>query len=139
MVFQIPDGHKPGTFPTSLAHKHPIMSPITDNTSVNWRTGSFHGYRGQNSCRHGTSSLATGAKDPSSSSSCDVGVPSPLALLDHRLSIYDNIPDNQQLSESEGGSGGSGSDTERMGKGLEVGQRAVTEHFIIKTANIFIY
>ncbi|KAM7397652.1 hypothetical protein PAMA_005796 [Pampus argenteus] len=113
LVFHIPHGHKPGTFPTSLAHKHTILSPIIDNTSVNWRTGSFHGYRGQHSCRHGTSSLAMGDQAPLSSSSGDVGVPSPLTVLDHRLSIYDNVPDDQQLSESEGGSGGSGSDAER--------------------------
>ncbi|KAI3373895.1 hypothetical protein L3Q82_022464, partial [Scortum barcoo] len=117
LVFQIPHGHKPGTFPTSLAHKHTILSPIIDSTSVNWRTGSFHGYRGRHSCRHGASSLAG---DPSSS--CDVGVPSPLAALDHRLSIYDNVPDDQQLSESEGGSGGSVSDAERMGEESEVSQ-----------------
>lgn len=66
------------------------------------------------------SSLATANQDPSSS--CDVGAPSPLAALDHRLSIYDNVPDDQQLSESEGGSGGSVSDAERMGEESEVGQ-----------------
>ncbi|XP_039633567.1 rho GTPase-activating protein 7 isoform X2 [Perca fluviatilis] len=122
LVFQIPHGHKPGTFPTSLAHKHTILSPIMDNTSVNWRTGSFHGYRGKRDhCPRATSSLATGDQDPSSSSSsCDVGVPSPLRVLDHRMSIYDNVPDDQQLSESEGGSGGSGSDAERMGEESEV-------------------
>ncbi|XP_076607275.1 rho GTPase-activating protein 7 isoform X2 [Chaetodon auriga] len=113
LVFQIPHGHKPGTFPTSLAHKQTILSPIIDNTSVNWRTGSFHGYRGRHSCRRGMPTL-----DPSSSSSCDV--PSPLAALDHRLSIYDNVPDEQQLSGSEGGSGGSVSDAERMGEESEV-------------------
>uniref|UniRef100_A0A3B4YWL3 Si:dkeyp-23e4.3 n=1 Tax=Seriola lalandi dorsalis TaxID=1841481 RepID=A0A3B4YWL3_SERLL len=75
LVFHIPHGHKPGTFPTSLAHKHAILSPIIDDTSVNWRTGSFHGYRGRNS------------------------FPSPLAVVDHRASIYDNVPDHQQLSE----------------------------------------
>lgn len=37
------------------------------------------------------------------------------------MSIYDNVPDDQQLSESEGGSGGSGSDAERMGEESEVG------------------
>uniref|UniRef100_A0A3B4YQE4 Si:dkeyp-23e4.3 n=1 Tax=Seriola lalandi dorsalis TaxID=1841481 RepID=A0A3B4YQE4_SERLL len=95
LVFHIPHGHKPGTFPTSLAHKHAILSPIIDDTSVNWRTGSFHGYRGRNSCRRGTASLATGGQDPSSSSA----VPSPLAVVDHRASIYDNVPDHQQLSE----------------------------------------
>ncbi|XP_071362144.1 rho GTPase-activating protein 7 isoform X2 [Trachinotus anak] len=102
LVFHIPHGHKPGTFPTSLAHKHTLLSPIIDDTSVNWRTGSFHGYRGRNSCRRGASSLATGDQDPSSSSSCSGGaMPSPLAALDHRLSIYDNVPDDQQLSEGE--------------------------------------
>ncbi|XP_032390478.1 rho GTPase-activating protein 7 isoform X2 [Etheostoma spectabile] len=122
LVFQIPHGHKPGTFPTSLAHKHALLSPIIDNTSVNWRTGSFHGYRGkQDHCPRGTSSLATGDQDPSSSSSpCDVAVPGPLQVLDHRMSVYDNVPDDLQLSESEGGSGGSGSDAERMGEESEM-------------------
>ncbi|XP_034078943.1 rho GTPase-activating protein 7 isoform X2 [Gymnodraco acuticeps] len=110
LVFQVPQGHKPGTFPTSLAHKHTILSTIIDSNSVNWRTGSFHGYRGRNSCHLGTSSLAAEV------------VRSPLAVLDHRLSIYDNVPDDQQLSESEGGSGGSGSDAERMGEESEVSE-----------------
>ncbi|KAG8008436.1 StAR-related lipid transfer protein 13 [Nibea albiflora] len=118
LVFQVPHGHKPGTFPTFLTHKHTILSPIIDNTSVNWRTGSFHGYRGRHSCRRGTSSLATGDRDLSTSSSCDV--PSPLAVLDHRLSVYDNVPDDQQLSGSEGGSGGSVSDADRIGEESEV-------------------
>ncbi|XP_054482137.1 rho GTPase-activating protein 7 isoform X2 [Anoplopoma fimbria] len=112
LVFQIPNGHKPGTFPTSLAHKQTILSPIIDNTSVNWRTGSFHGYRGRHSGHRGTSSLAAGDQVP--------GVPSPLAVLDHRLSTYDNVPDDQHLSGSEGCSGGSGSDAERMGEESEV-------------------
>ncbi|KAK2828032.1 hypothetical protein Q5P01_019066 [Channa striata] len=111
LIFQVPHGHKPGTFPTSLAHKHNIMSPIMDDTSVNWRTGSFHGYRGRNSCRYGKSSLASDTKDSSSTSSCNVTVASPLSVLDHRLSVYDNVPDDQQLSESEAGSG---SDAERI-------------------------
>lgn len=38
------------------------------------------------------------------------------AVLDHRMSVYDNVPDSVQLSESEGGS-----DTERMGEESEVG------------------
>ncbi|XP_063751648.1 rho GTPase-activating protein 7 isoform X2 [Eleginops maclovinus] len=121
LVFQMPQGHKPGTFPTSLAHKHTILSTIIDSNSVNWRTGSFHGYRGQNSCRLGTSSLATSDQDTSCTSPCEA-VRSPLAVLDHRLSIYDNVPDDQQLSESEGGSGGSGSDAERMGEESEVSE-----------------
>ncbi|XP_035799842.2 rho GTPase-activating protein 7 isoform X2 [Amphiprion ocellaris] len=108
LVFQIPHGHKPGTFPTSLMDKHAILSPIIDSTSVNWRTGSFHGYRARNSCRRGTSSLA------SPSSSCDI--PSPLTLLDHRMSVYDNVPDDRQLSESEEGSGGSGSEESEVSR-----------------------
>ncbi|GAA6225073.1 rho GTPase-activating protein 7-like [Lates japonicus] len=123
LVFHIPHGHKPGTFPTSLAHKHAILSPIIDSTSVNWRTGSFHGYRGRNSCRRGgTSSLAAGDRNPSSASpSCGVSVPSPLATLDHRLSIYDNVPDDQQLSEGEGG------DAERTGEESELSQLLADE------------
>ncbi|XP_019713662.1 rho GTPase-activating protein 7 [Hippocampus comes] len=98
LLFHIPNGHKPGTFPTSLAHKHAFLSPIMDQSAVNWRTGSFHGYQERRSCRRGTSSLDTSPSPP-----------------DHRLSVYDNVPDNQQLSESEGGSGGSVSDAERVG------------------------
>uniref|UniRef100_A0A3B4T224 Si:dkeyp-23e4.3 n=1 Tax=Seriola dumerili TaxID=41447 RepID=A0A3B4T224_SERDU len=129
LVFHIPHGHKPGTFPTSLAHKHAILSPIIDDTSVNWRTGSFHGYRGRNSCRRGTSSLATGGQDPSSSSCCGGGaaVPSPLAVVDHRASIYDNVPDHQQLPEGVGGCGGSGSDAERTGEESEVSRLLADE------------
>ncbi|XP_074528528.1 rho GTPase-activating protein 7 isoform X2 [Halichoeres trimaculatus] len=120
LVFQVPHGHKPGTFPMSLAHKHTLLSPIIDS-SVNWRTGSFHGYRRRNSSRRGPSSLASTDQDPSlSSSSSNVGVSSPLGVLDHRLSIYDNVPDEQQLSGSEGSSGGSGSDAERLGEESEV-------------------
>ncbi|XP_041657606.1 rho GTPase-activating protein 7 isoform X2 [Cheilinus undulatus] len=118
LVFQIPHGHKPGTFPTSLAHKHALLSPIIDS-SINWRTGSFHGYRGRRSSRRGPSSLATDDPHPSSPP-CNTGVPSPLASLDHRLSIYDNVPDDQQLSGSDGSSGGSGSDAERTGEESEV-------------------
>ncbi|XP_069510399.1 rho GTPase-activating protein 7-like [Ambystoma mexicanum] len=74
-MFQIPHGHKPGTFPKALTNS--ILSPI-DNTSVNWRTGSFHGCR-RNRVRSSSS------KDPEAP-------PSPLSLLDNRLSIYDNVP-----------------------------------------------
>lgn len=84
LVFQIPHGHKPGTFPTSLTHNHTALSPVID-TSVNWRTGSFHGYWGRHGCRREASSLA---------------VRGPLAALDHRLSVYDNVPDDRQLCES---------------------------------------
>ncbi|XP_077403463.1 rho GTPase-activating protein 7 isoform X2 [Vanacampus margaritifer] len=99
LLFHIPRSHKPGTFPTSLAHKHALLSPILDQSSVNWRTGSFHGYQQRRGCRRGASSLDVSPSPP-----------------DHRLSVYDNIPDDRQLSESEGGSGGSVSDAERMGE-----------------------
>uniref|UniRef100_A0A672KGK4 Si:dkeyp-23e4.3 n=1 Tax=Sinocyclocheilus grahami TaxID=75366 RepID=A0A672KGK4_SINGR len=39
-VFEIPHGHKPGKFPTVLLHNS-TFSPI-NNTSVSWKTGSFH-------------------------------------------------------------------------------------------------
>ncbi|KAM9332421.1 rho GTPase-activating protein 7 isoform 2-T2 [Pholidichthys leucotaenia] len=118
VVFQIPHGHKPGTFPISLAHKHPLLSPIIDDTSVNWRTGSFHGYR----AAHSASSLATGDQGAVAPQSSSSDAPNPLALADHRQSIYDNVPDSQQLYESEGGSTGSGSDAERTGEESEVSQ-----------------
>lgn len=94
-VFQIPLGHKPGTFPTSLSHDHSVLPPVIDQHSVNWRTGSFHGYQRRSSGRrrHGTSSLVTANQ---SAPDCDVMVP------DQRLSIYDNV---QPLSESEGSTG----------------------------------
>uniref|UniRef100_A0A3Q3A284 Si:dkeyp-23e4.3 n=1 Tax=Kryptolebias marmoratus TaxID=37003 RepID=A0A3Q3A284_KRYMA len=95
LVFQVPQGHKPGTFPSSLAHKH-ILSPIVDDTSVNWRTGSFHGYRGQRGSRRGVSSLAAAEPSPAS--------PGRPAAPHHRLSVYDNVPDDARLSESSGGS-----------------------------------
>ncbi|XP_053321327.1 rho GTPase-activating protein 7-like isoform X2 [Spea bombifrons] len=76
-VFQIPQGHKPGTFPKALTDS--ILAPI-DNTSVNWRTGSFHGCN-RNRMR-------------SSSSKDTETPPSPLSLADNRLSIYDNVPNH---------------------------------------------
>ncbi|XP_043925493.1 rho GTPase-activating protein 7-like isoform X2 [Protopterus annectens] len=75
LFFQIPQGHKPGTFPKALTDS--ILSPI-DNTSVNWRTGSFHGCRRN---RFRTSSC----KERGSPSS-------PLAYNENRFSIYDNVP-----------------------------------------------
>uniref|UniRef100_A0A667Y627 Si:dkeyp-23e4.3 n=1 Tax=Myripristis murdjan TaxID=586833 RepID=A0A667Y627_9TELE len=120
LVFQIPHGHKPGTFPTSLTHKNTVLSPSIDSTSINWRTGSFHGYRGRHSSRRSAPSPATDNLDSSSSTSRDVsGVHGPLSEVDHRASIYDNVPD-QQLFKSEGGSGGSGSDAERTSEEIEV-------------------
>lgn len=84
-VFKIPHGHKPGTFPTVLTHNS-AFSPL-DNTSVNWRTGSFHGYRGRQ-CK-------------SSSSKDQEQACSPLATCDHRVSIYDNVPDDMQIMDDD--------------------------------------
>ncbi|XP_072368672.1 rho GTPase-activating protein 7 isoform X1 [Scyliorhinus torazame] len=78
-LFQIPQGHKPGTFPKAL--QHGILSPI-DNTSVNWRTGSFHGYRRS---RFGRDSRVSSSKEID----CE---PISHNLLDNRMSIYDNVP-----------------------------------------------
>ncbi|XP_044309549.1 rho GTPase-activating protein 7-like [Varanus komodoensis] len=75
-VFKVPQGHKPGTFPKALTYS--LLSPI-DNTSVNWRTGSFHGCR-----RNGAHSSSPDLQTP----------PGSLSLMDNRLSIYDNVPGN---------------------------------------------
>uniref|UniRef100_A0A8C8MAF3 Uncharacterized protein n=1 Tax=Oncorhynchus tshawytscha TaxID=74940 RepID=A0A8C8MAF3_ONCTS len=85
LVFQIPQGHKPGTFPTALTHNN-VLLPI-DNTSVNWRTGSFHGYRGRRS-------RGSAAAKDQDSPCC-----SPPASLDHRASIYDNVPTGQVIGQ----------------------------------------
>ncbi|XP_056140338.1 LOW QUALITY PROTEIN: rho GTPase-activating protein 7 [Lampris incognitus] len=110
LVFQIPRGHKPGTFPTSLTHKDTILSSIMDSTSVNWRTGSFHG------CGGGRARRAVSKHSGlSSSSSLEVVGPSPLTVPDHRISIYDNVPAQQvmEMEESSGGNrGGSGTEEE---------------------------
>ncbi|XP_039557250.1 rho GTPase-activating protein 7-like isoform X4 [Passer montanus] len=73
-MFQIPQGHKPGTFPTVLTDSS--LCPA-DSSSVNWRTGSFHG------CRRSRS--RSGSRDPR-------GTRSPVLGRDHRLSVYDNMP-----------------------------------------------
>ncbi|NXS40286.1 RHG07 protein, partial [Balaeniceps rex] len=81
-MFQIPQGHKPGTFPKALTNSS--LPPVA-NSSVNWRTGSFHG------CR----------RSQSRSSSKDSKVPrSPLSCTDNRLSVYDNMP-NIELDKLE--------------------------------------
>ncbi|NXC01947.1 RHG07 protein, partial [Orthonyx spaldingii] len=69
-MFQIPQGHKHGTFPTVLTDSS--LSPA-DSSSVNWRTGSFHG------CRR------SGSKKPKAPRS-------PQSGRDNRLSVYDNMP-----------------------------------------------
>ncbi|NXS12418.1 RHG07 protein, partial [Neodrepanis coruscans] len=81
-MFQIPQGHKPGTFPTALTDSS--LSPA-DNSSVNWRTGSFHG------CRRSQS--RSSSKDPK-------GHNSSLSSSDNRLSVYDNMP-NIELDNLE--------------------------------------
>uniref|UniRef100_A0A672V208 Rho-GAP domain-containing protein n=1 Tax=Strigops habroptila TaxID=2489341 RepID=A0A672V208_STRHB len=86
-MFQIPQGHKPGTFPIALTSSSLVPA---DNSSVNWRTGSFHG------CR----------RSRSRSSSKDSKVPrSPLSCADNRLSIYDNMP-NIELDNLEAAQAG---------------------------------
>ncbi|XP_073680410.1 rho GTPase-activating protein 7 [Garra rufa] len=84
-VFEIPHGHKPGTFPTVLSHNS-TFTPIND-TSVNWRTGSFHGYQGRQ-CKN-------------SSSKDQAHACSPLATCDHRVSIYDNVPDHMHILDDD--------------------------------------
>ncbi|NXY02765.1 RHG07 protein, partial [Pteruthius melanotis] len=79
-MFQIPQGHKPGTFPTVLTDSS--LSPA-DNSSVNWRTGSFHG------CRRSWS--RSGSKDPRAPRS-------PLSGRDNRRSVYDNMPNTDPES-----------------------------------------
>lgn len=65
--------HKPGTFPKTIS-ANSILSTI-ENTSVNWRNRSFHGFD-SNKIR------SNGVKDT------DARLPS----ADNRLSIYDNVP-----------------------------------------------
>lgn len=95
LFFQVPHGHKLGTFPTSLTQKSSVLSPVID-TSVNWRTGSFHGYWGRRGCGREASSLAAASLSPRD-------VRGPLATLDHRLSVYDNVPAGSDGSESTSG------------------------------------
>uniref|UniRef100_A0A671KPW1 Si:dkeyp-23e4.3 n=1 Tax=Sinocyclocheilus anshuiensis TaxID=1608454 RepID=A0A671KPW1_9TELE len=86
-VFEIPHGHKPGMFPTVLLHNS-TFSPI-NNTSVSWRTGSFHGYQSRR-CK-------------SSSSKDQKHACSPLATCDHRVNldcVMERICGLQQLVNS---------------------------------------
>lgn len=73
-MFQIPQGHKPGTFPTVLTDS---SLSSADSSTVNWRTGSFHG------CRRSRSRSIS--KDPK-------GPRGALEGRDNRLSVYDNMP-----------------------------------------------
>ncbi|CAM9458395.1 unnamed protein product [Bubo scandiacus] len=81
-MFQIPQGHKPGTFPKALTNSS--LSP-GDNSSINWRTGSFHGCR-----RSRSRSTSKDSKAPRS----------PVSCTDNRLSVYDNMP-NIELDHLE--------------------------------------
>ncbi|NXF89475.1 RHG07 protein, partial [Eubucco bourcierii] len=81
-VFQIPQGHKPGTFPIALTNSS--LSP-EENSSISWRTGSFH------ACRR--SRNRSSSKDSKASRS-------PLPCTNNRLSIYDNMP-NIELDNLE--------------------------------------
>ncbi|KAJ7326723.1 hypothetical protein JRQ81_016482 [Phrynocephalus forsythii] len=81
-VFFIPEDHKPGTFPKALSNGN--LVPSENSTSVNWRTGSFHGrshltLRRENS-PDSSKERSAGKRRNSSSSICS------------RLSIYDNVP-----------------------------------------------
>ncbi|NXE90001.1 RHG07 protein, partial [Menura novaehollandiae] len=86
-MFQIPQGHKPGTFPTALTDSP--LSPVA-HSSVNWRTGSFHG------CRRSQS--RSGSMDPKAPRS-------PFSGTDNRLSVYDNMPsiDLENLEAAQAG------------------------------------
>ncbi|XP_060096596.1 rho GTPase-activating protein 7-like isoform X2 [Heteronotia binoei] len=75
-VFQVPQGHKPGTFPKALTYS---LLPPLDNTAVNWRTGSFHG------CRRNRAHVGSRGSETT---------PGSLSLIDNRLSIYDNVPES---------------------------------------------
>lgn len=76
-MFQVPQGHKPGTFPKAL-----VNSPASPGDSpVSWRTG----------CRRSQSrSRSKDSKAPSS----------PISGTDNRLSVYDNMP-NVELDQLE--------------------------------------
>nr|XP_006075456.1 rho GTPase-activating protein 7 isoform X1 [Bubalus bubalis] len=84
-VFYIPEDHKPGTFPKALSNGS--FSPSGNNSSVNWRTGSFHG-PGHISLRRENSSPKELKRRNSSSS------------VSSRLSIYDNVPGSILYSSS---------------------------------------
>ncbi|ELW47909.1 Rho GTPase-activating protein 7 [Tupaia chinensis] len=86
-VFYIPEDHKPGTFPKALSSGS--FSPSGSNSSVNWRTGSFHGPGHISLRRENSSDLPKELKRRNSSSS-----------VSSRLSIYDNVPGSILYSSS---------------------------------------
>uniref|UniRef100_G3UCC6 Rho GTPase-activating protein 7 n=1 Tax=Loxodonta africana TaxID=9785 RepID=G3UCC6_LOXAF len=86
-VFYIPEDHKPGTFPKALSNGH--FSPSGSSTSVNWRTGSFHGTGHISLRRENSSDSPKELKRRNSSSS-----------MSSRLSVYDNVPGSILYSSS---------------------------------------
>ncbi|KAM4707280.1 rho GTPase-activating protein 7 isoform 2-T2 [Discoglossus pictus] len=81
-VFFIPEDHKPGTFPKALSNGN--LSPTDSSTSVNWRTGSFHGHDHLNFSRENSvNSCKSSISSRRRNSCCSEG---------SRLSIYDNVP-----------------------------------------------
>uniref|UniRef100_A0A5F9D1K9 Rho GTPase-activating protein 7 n=1 Tax=Oryctolagus cuniculus TaxID=9986 RepID=A0A5F9D1K9_RABIT len=86
-VFYIPEDHKPGTFPKALSNGS--FSPAGSNSSVNWRTGSFHGPGHISLRRENSSDNPKDLKRRNSSSS-----------VSSRLSIYDNVPGSILYSSS---------------------------------------
>lgn len=85
-VFYIPEDHKPGTFPKALSNSS--FCP-TGSSSVNWRTGSFHGPGHISLRRENSSDSPKELKRRNSSSS-----------MSSRLSIYDNVPGSILYSSS---------------------------------------
>ncbi|XP_006974025.2 rho GTPase-activating protein 7 isoform X2 [Peromyscus maniculatus bairdii] len=85
-VFYIPEDHKPGTFPKALSNGSFCPSA---NSSVNWRTGSFHGPGHLSLRRENSSDSPKELKRRNSSSS-----------VSSRLSIYDNVPGSILYSSS---------------------------------------
>ncbi|XP_053434312.1 rho GTPase-activating protein 7 isoform X2 [Nycticebus coucang] len=86
-VFYIPEDHKPGTFPKALSNGS--FSPSGNNSSVNWRTGSFHGSGHISLRRENSGDSPKELKRRNSSSS-----------VSSRLSIYDNVPGSILYSSS---------------------------------------
>nr|KAF6368181.1 DLC1 Rho GTPase activating protein [Myotis myotis] len=86
-VFYIPEDHKPGTFPKALSNGS--FSPSGNSSSVNWRTGSFHGPGHISLRRENSSDSPKELKRRNSSSS-----------MSSRLSIYDNVPGSILYSSS---------------------------------------